>query len=112
VGPIAVDPAGPLGHKIPELERAGLEVFKVQGQGMAQACAGLFTAVSDGSVSVRFNPALEDAVTGARTVPAGDGGWKWSRRDTSADVSPLVAVTLAWWAANQMVAPKKPSYVF
>lgn len=105
VGPVAIDPAGPLGMKIPAFEAAGVDVLKVQGQEMVRACAGFYTAVSDRLIRVRFSQAVEDAVTGARTSPAGDGGWKWSRRDATVDVSPLVAVTLAWWAAAQVGEP-------
>jgi len=31
----------------------------------------------------------------------GDGAWAWSRKNSMADISPLVAATLALWAASQ-----------
>jgi hypothetical protein len=39
------------------------------------------------------------AVRGAVTRPLGDS-WVWSRKSSAVDISPLVAVTLAHWAAD------------
>jgi hypothetical protein len=58
--------------------------------------------VNERAISVFGHPDLTTAVRGARTSPKGDGGWSWSRKDASVDLSPLVAVTLAWWAAAQV----------
>ena len=41
-------------------------------------------------------PALMAAVGGASRRTVGDG-WKWSRKDSTVDVSPLVAATYAHW---------------
>jgi hypothetical protein len=38
---------------------------------------------------------LNEAVEGARTKSLGDGLWKWSRKDSTVNIAPLVAVTLA-----------------
>jgi hypothetical protein len=40
------------------------------------------------------NPALTSAVIGATTKPLGDA-WKWDRKNSTVDISPLVASTLA-----------------
>lgn len=98
--PVAFDPAGPVGWLKPELERLNVPVVEVSGQKMGQACGALFTAVQESKLRVRRHPDLEAAVAGARTSPKGDV-WVWARKDGSVDVSPLVAVTLAWWAAAQ-----------
>lgn len=102
---VAVDPAGPAGFIIPDLEAAGVPVLKVTGQAMGQACGALFAAVNERKVRVRRNPELSAAVSGARRVPRSDV-WVWDR-DGLADVSPLEAVTLAWWAS--VAAPVAPS---
>lgn len=104
--PVAFDPAGPVGWIKPELERAGVPFLEVSGQRMGQACGALFTAVQEGQLRVRRHPDLERAVSGARTLPKGDV-WVWARKDGTVDVSPLVAVTLAWWAASQ-AGPAEP----
>jgi hypothetical protein len=41
---------------------------------------------------------LADAIRGAATRKLGDS-WAWSRRNSSVDISPLVASTLALWGA-------------
>jgi hypothetical protein len=106
---VALDPSGPAASIVPELERAGVEVFEVAGRAMGAACGALHSAVTGGSVRVRRHADLNAAVSGARTLPKGDV-WVWARKDTSVDVSPLVAVTLAWWAASQ--AGAEPPKVF
>ena len=101
---VALDPLTPAaGFLLPALEKAGVEVLQVSGRAMSQACGALFASVNDRTISVFGHPDLNVAVTGARTSPKGDGGWSWSRKDAAVDISPLVAVTLAWWAAAQAV---------
>jgi len=106
-GVVAVDPNGPAGHVCAELEAAGVTVLKVAAGEMGRACGSLHSRVSEGRVGVYRGPLVADlnaAVSGARTVAKGDV-WVWARRDLSVDVSPLVAVTLADWAAVQRQAP-------
>lgn len=110
-GVVAVDPSGPAGFILPDLEAAGVSVLKVSGQAMGQACGALFTAVNEQKLAVRRNADLDAAVAGARTKPMSNA-WVWARKDGTVDVSPLVAVTLAWWAASQAgpAAPKVFAY--
>ena len=100
---VAFDPSGPAGWLKPELERAGVEMVPVSGQTMGQACGAIDTAVTTGAVRIRRHADLERAVSGAVKHDKGDV-WTWARRDVSVDVSPLVAVTLAWWGSSQAVA--------
>lgn len=93
--PVGLDPAGPAGALILELEKAGVGVEPVDARSMAQACGGLVAAVTAGRLRHRDEAALNAAVDGAARRPVGDGAWKWSRRDSAADVSPLVAATVA-----------------
>lgn len=99
--PVAFDPTGPASWLKPHLEGAGVELIEVAGQKMGQACGVLFAAVSDGQIRVRHHVDLDAAVAGARKQDRSDA-WVWSRKDGT-DISPLVAVTLAWWAAAQAV---------
>ena len=99
---VALDPAGPANAIVPALEEAGVEVFPVAGQAFGAACGAFHSAVSDGVVTVRRHADLTAAVGSAVMKPTGDS-WRWARRDLAVDVSPLVAVTLAWWAAQQVV---------
>lgn len=102
--PVAVDPSGPAGYVLPDLEEAGVEVIKVTGQAMGQACGALHTAVEERTLRVRTNPELSAAVANADTLTRGDV-WVWGRKVPNADVSPLVAATLAHWGALTREAP-------
>jgi hypothetical protein len=102
-----VDPGGPAGHLIADLEAAGIEVVKTATRDVAAATESLIAAagVAEGDTStVRFrpHPALDAAVAGVDTRPLGDGR-KWNRRSPSVDISPLVAVTLARWGLATFV---------
>jgi hypothetical protein len=97
-----VDTKGPAAEKIDELKAAKLRVIEASTADYALACAGFLSAVTEKRARYPFpQPELEDALAGARKASMGDG-WKWSRRQsTSPDISPLVAVTLAFWAAEK-----------
>lgn len=102
-GPVAfvVDPGGPAGFLIADLEAAGVEVTKMTPRDAAQACGGWVAAcgVAEGDVAslrIRPHPALDAAVAGATTKTLGDG-WKWAALAPSVDISPLQAVTQARW---------------
>lgn len=60
----------------------------------AQACMALVGAVLSGEFAHADEPPLTEAVVGARKRPLGDG-WAWSRKDSTVDIGPLEAITLA-----------------
>ena len=55
-------------------------------------------------------PALDLAANIAVTRPMGDGAWAWDRTKSMEDISPLVAVTMAFGAATQTVTSKQKLY--
>jgi hypothetical protein len=62
----------------------------------AQACSALDADIRNGRIRNYGQTALDQAVEGARSKPAGDGGlWKFSRRDSTVNLAPLVAFTVA-----------------
>ncbi len=92
---VLVDPSGPGGSWLAALQEAGIEPVLVSGREMAQACGGWFEAVTEhGSFRHLSQSSLNDALKGAKTRPLGDA-WAWARRDSTVNISPLVAVTLA-----------------
>ncbi|GAA2929777.1 terminase [Streptomyces enissocaesilis] len=93
---IVVDPGGPAGSLIPDLERAGLQIAQPKTREVAQACGQFYDAVSDQSLVHLDQAPLATALAGADKRPLGDA-WAWARRGVSTDISPLVAVTLARW---------------
>ena len=97
---VAVDPNGPAGPVAADLAAAGVPVRVVSGRDLATAAAGLLAGLESGHTRVRPHPLLDAAVDAARSKAAGDGGWSWTRRDTSVDISPIVALSLAVWAGR------------
>lgn len=97
---IVIDPRGPASGLIDEAEKAGLEITKPSLSESAQAFAQFYAGVCEGDGTIRHlghaEPAM--ALAGATAADTGDGGQLWARKDTSVDISPLVACTLAAWA--------------
>lgn len=110
VSAVGLDPAGPAGALIADLERpvadggAGLRIRSasnpdgllvlLDGRESQQACGSIWSAVVEGSFVHRDQPILNDAVKGAARRQVGDA-WKWSRRDSAVDITPLVGATVA-----------------
>jgi phage terminase large subunit-like protein len=101
---IVIDPSGPANSLIPDLEavtasgRTTLEVIKPNVREAAQAAGDLYDAIMERD-DVRHidQDQLNAAIAAAQKRPLGDA-WAWARSSLSADISPLVAVTLARWA--------------
>lgn len=93
--PIVVDPRSPAGGTIAELLAAGVQVVEVSGQELTQACAAFQDAVLNGRIAHIGQVPLTAAVAGAAARHVGEA-WAWSRVSSQVDISPLVAVTLAF----------------
>lgn len=93
-----LDGAGPAGPLVPELERAGLPLHVASPGEMARAAMAFLDRVVNIDLAVRPSAALDDAVAAARKRIRGDS-FTWARRDTTADISPLVAASLATYSA-------------
>jgi hypothetical protein len=88
-----------------QLTRAGLDPVLTGPHQMAKACAELVDAVNGAQLAHRAQALLDDAAASAGRRALGDG-WAWSRKGSDRDISPLVAATLAVWAARtRPVAP-------
>ena len=98
------DPSGPA------VELAG-KFRDLKSREATEASTRLVTAVADGSFrwlcDESLHAGLVNAVVGARRRDLGDGVWKWSRLGSEVDISPLVAMTWALWAAP-LVARSRP----
>ena len=94
-GPVGLDASGPAGALLPDLASAGVAFDSLAGARMAQACGAFVVAVLSGDLVHRGQRSLHDAVASARRRTVGDAAWKWSRRDSTVDISPLVAATVA-----------------
>jgi hypothetical protein len=97
---VVCDGIGPAASLIAELAAAGVNVEKLNTQDHAQACGLIFDLCEQRKLRHLGTPELAAAVRGAAKRPLGDA-WAWSRKNSSVDISPLVAVTLGVWAAAQ-----------
>lgn len=91
---VMFDPAGPAGALEADLLAAGIELEKCTGREMAQACGALDNDLKEDRARHCDQQALNEAVAQATSRPSGDA-WAWARKDTTADICPLVAVTVA-----------------
>ena len=101
---VVIDANGPAMSLVPELARYGIVVDPegdqtrletVGGSRMSGACGGWYDAVHEGQIRHLGQEPLNKALAGAKKRETGDGGWRWSRKDSSIDISPLMAVNLA-----------------
>lgn len=62
---------------------------------LSEACAELFDAIISNQVIILHNPILDEVVDGAQIQPSG-GRWVWDRKKSVSDVSPLIALSVAF----------------
>jgi hypothetical protein len=98
---VVLDEAGHEGSFITELEQAGIAVLSPAPREVAQAYGQFVDAAMDSaSLRHRGDPPLMSAL-GAAGVRDVSEGRTWARRNAAADISPLVAVTLALWGFGE-----------
>ena len=96
---------------VADLEAAGVPVDVMSAADYALACQRFVDAVNamEPPFRHRGNPDHAAAIAGAQIKPAGDGGFVFSRRSSSADLTPLTTAVVAWGA---QVASMHSSSVF
>lgn len=99
---IIVDPKGRAGKLIDKLERAGVTVVKATPEQFVQASQQIIDAIAAGEVVHLGQPQLDRAVAGVAKRDVGDGAYRLSRSLSVPDISPLIAVMLARWAARSL----------
>jgi hypothetical protein len=101
---VVCDEVGPGASLLKSLEAAlmgvGVPLKLLSARENAQACGLLVDKVAEEAVRHTGDPKLMSAIRGAGTRPLGDA-WAWKRQKSSANISPLVAVTLALWEASE-----------
>lgn len=106
-----IDGASPAKSLVPDLEAKGLNV-RITGPGdMASACGLLYDRATRSPCEIEHvgQPEITKALAGAKKRDIGPGGaWGWARKGT-ADIHPLVAITLAQWGV--VTTPPVPPLV-
>jgi len=97
----------------------GVEIVPCQGADVAGWCGRLWDAVAACSEETESDstpiyhltqPRLDLAANVAATRPLGDGAWAWDRKKSLEDISPLVALTMAFGAATAAKKEKRSVY--
>lgn len=91
---VVLDPAGLAGALIPDLIELGVKPISVTSRELAQSCGMVLENVEAGKVRHLGQPPLAVALDRARTRKVQEA-WVWDRPDSSVDVAPLFAVSLA-----------------
>ena len=109
---IVIDPIGPGAEIITACEAVGLSAKKArpnaepileicQLRDVAQAHGQFVRGVGDKTIVHSGQGDLRKAVSAGIRRDVGDGLHAWSRKDTTQDISPLCAGTMAVWAARK-----------
>lgn len=122
---VVVDASSPAASLVPELERAGIcrkpsraqTLLEVVGAAdMTKACGGWFDVASTGQLRHLEQPQLNAALFGAQRRDTGDGAWRWWRKESAVDITPLVVITLADYGyalhGDTAVAAPEPWFAF
>lgn len=105
--PVKCDASGPAASLLPELAQLEVEVDTLSAKEHGQACGVLFDTVEERGLRHLGTPELIAAIKGAAQRALGDA-WAWSRKSSSVDISPLVAVTLALWGVESQEPDLEP----
>lgn len=92
---------------VADLEAAGVPVDVMSSHDYALACQRFVDAVNamEPPIRHRGNPDHVAAIAAAQVKPFGDGGFVFSRRSSTADLTPLTTAAVAWAAPVPAPAP-------
>lgn len=93
---IVCDGASPAAALLSEAEVLGLDIRQVSTREHIDACGAIYDAVHERAIVHLGQASLDDAVDGADRREVTDA-WLWSRKNSSVNITPLVAITLARW---------------
>ncbi len=97
---VACDAFGPASSVAAKAKQAGLTLRELNAGELAQACSALIDEIEGENVRHIGQDDLNMAVRGARTRPLVDR-WAWSRTKSQGDCGPLIAATMALFAADE-----------
>lgn len=110
--PLLVDVKSPTAGFVDRLRAAGVPLIEVSQSEFVQGCAALQADALSGTLRHLGQPMLLEAVTGAEIRSVGET-WAFSARQSTVDITPLLAVTLAAIGARATEAnPAKEFFVY
>lgn len=110
---VLVMPGGPAGGVVPDVQAACAAagdpdlMRMVTSSEFTSACGRFFDGVVGGTVRHLGQDELDVPIAAASRKPTGDA-WRWARRSSEVDISPLCAVSMAAWAVDALPPPAEP----
>lgn len=105
---VIVDAMSAAGTMIDDLRRSGVKTRQLNGRQYVEACARFYDNVISENAAHGDQRELNVAVAAAeRKVRANSSAWVWARKDTMADISPLIGCTLALHGLNKFKTKDK-----
>lgn len=107
--PIFIESRGAAVSLEDEFREHRVRVTTVPAGGYAQACVAFFKLIKDGAFRHKGERDLDRAAGFVAKSMKGEALFTWKRQDTSQNIAPFVALTLAVHGAVQQRERKKPS---
>lgn len=104
---VALDPSSPAGALAEGIKAEGFEVIEVAGRPMVQAWGSFYADVLEDRGRHIGQHTLDQAIRDTATTPSGDVD-RFSRRKSTGDICPFVAVVLSDHAERSYKAPLVP----
>jgi hypothetical protein len=105
---VVIDGVGGANALVDPLRQADLTVTVTGARQVAAAFGNFYDSVMDGEMRHLNQTALNMALSVARKRRIGDGGFGWSRKDSTSDITALCAATLALWGLTSDEIEKPP----
>lgn len=103
---VVIDELSPAASLLEDFAKAKVKVTTTSGRELANACGQFFDGVMDARLRHTDQPQVNVALSVVGKRPLGDR-WVWNRKTANADITPIVAESLALWGA-QAAAVKRP----
>ena len=103
---VVIDTLSPAASLLDEFKAAKIKVTTTTGTELANACGQFYDGVMNTSIRHTDQPQVNVALSAVGKRPLGDR-WVWNRRTANADITPIVAETLALWG-SQTNSVKRP----
>lgn len=88
----------------PALQR---QMWGLTGREYDRACGAFYDAIASGKIRHLGDPILDEAAQACRRSKGMSDLWHWARADTGADISPLVAASLAYYGLVEKTNRKR-----
>jgi hypothetical protein len=104
--------AGPVGSLETSLRSTFGDMFgAITDKELAQGCGLIHDGIRDKTLVHVGEPSIRMALDGASKSITGDA-WRWARKSSTVDISPLVAATVGWFVHSQPAARKKRVFAY